>query len=329
MKKNKQINKSPDCLKLGVVMDPIQDIHIAKDTTFAMLLAAQKRGWPLYYMEQTDLFLRDGVSWARMRALTVTDDSAYWFSLQEESLQALQQLDVILMRKDPPLNLEYIYTTQILEFAQEKGVLIVNNPRSLRDYNEKLIINWFPQCCAPTLVTRDIDKIREFLAEFKDIICKPLHSMGGYSVFRVRQNDPNVNVILEMMLADATHSVMAQCFIPEIEQGDKRIILLDGTPVPYALSRIPIKGETRANLHVGGQGIAQALTARDYWICEQIAPFLRKNGILFAGIDVIGDYLTEINITSPTCVREIDQQCGTNIADQFMEYVLMRKLQLD
>ncbi len=312
-------------LKLGVVMDPISSIHIKVDTTFAMLLEAKRRGWPISYMEQRDLFLRDGVTWAKTRALDVFDDATHWYQFGEEKVQQLHQLDVILMRKDPPVDMEYIYTTQMLELAERKGTLVVNKPLSLRDCNEKLFISWFPQCCAPTIVTCDAQQVREFLQEQGDIICKPLSGMGGRSIFRVKKRDPNLNVIIEALTREGSEQMLAQRFIPEIKQGDKRIILINGKPIPYALARIPAAGETRANLHVGGRGVGVKLTDRDYWICEQIGPVLQEKGLLFVGIDVIGDYLTEINVTSPTCVRELDEQFAINICAELMDCIVGEK----
>lgn len=311
-------------LKLGVVMDPIQSIQIEVDTTFAMLLEAKRQGWPISYMEPHNLFLCDGVAWARTRVLDIIDDASHWYELGKEKIQELHQLDVILMRKDPPVDMEYIYTTQMLELAERKGTLVVNKPLSLRDCNEKLFISWFPQCCPPTIVTCEAKQVRDFLHEYRDIICKPLSGMGGRSIFRVQKKDPNLNVIIEALTHDGKEYMLAQRYIPEIKQGDKRIILIDGVPIPYALARIPAPGETRANIHVGGRGIGVKLTKRDYWICEQIGPVLREKGLLFVGIDVIGDYLTEINVTSPTCVRQLDEQFGINICSGLMDCIVAK-----
>lgn len=302
-------------------MDPIATIQIEKDTTFAMLLAAQARGWNIHYMEQGDLYLRDGRAYARMRALRVADKARHWFDFGAETTQPLAALDVILMRKDPPFDMEYVYTTYLLERAEAEGAWVVNKPRALRDCNEKLFTSWFPQCTPPTLVTRDARQLRDFLHEHGDIILKPLGTMGGSSVFRVRAEDPNINVIVETMAGEGKRFVMAQRYIPEVSEGDKRILLINGEPVPYALARIPAPGETRANLAAGGKGVGAPLTARDRWICEQVGPALRERGLLFAGLDVIGDYLTEINVTSPTCARELDALYGLNIAEQFLDCV--------
>ena len=311
-------------IKLGVIMDPIGSIHVQKDSTYAMLLEAQARGWEIHYMEQTDLFLRDSETWARMRGLTLHKDLRHWFDFKPESMRRLSELDVILMRKDPPFNMEYIYTTYLLEQAELQGALIVNKPRSLRDANEKLFITWFPECIPPTLVTAQAAQLREFLLELGDIILKPLHGMGGSSIFRLRENDPNINVVMEIMTDFNTRLVMAQRYIPEISAGDKRILMIDGEPVPYALARIPAEGDTRGNLAAGGRGEGRPLSERDYWICRQVGPVLRERGILFAGVDVIGDYLTEINITSPTCIRELDKIYQLNISAKLMDVIAAR-----
>ncbi len=305
-------------VKLGVVMDPIGSINPKKDSTLAMLLAAQRRGWTLHYMELGDLLLRDGKPLAWMRELNVQDDLADWYRFGAHGLQPLAELDVILMRKDPPVDNEYFYATHMLELAEAAGVLVANKPQSLRDANEKLYTAWFPQCTPPTLVARSAAEIRGFLNEQQDIILKPLHGMGGHSIFRLHGGDHNINVVIETLTHLGSHYVMAQRFLPEIRDGDKRILLIDGEPVPYALARVPAPGETRGNLAAGGSGAGVALTTRDRWICEQVAPTLRHNGLLFVGLDVIGDYLTEINVTSPTCIRELDSLYGLDIAGQFM-----------
>jgi glutathione synthase len=311
-------------IRLGVVMDPIGSIKIKKDTTFAMLLEAQARGWPLYYLEQGDLYLSDGVTHALPRPLSVRDDPAGWYTLGEPEPMPLHALDVVLMRKDPPFDMEYIYTTYLLERAEAAGLLVVNRPQGLRDANEKLYTAWFPECCPPTLVTRRAGQIRGFLAEQGDIILKPLSGMGGASVFRLRSDDPNIGVVIETLTDHGGRFAMAQRFIPEISAGDKRILLVDGEPVPYALARIPAPGETRGNLAAGGTGVGVPLTERDRRICEQVGPALRERGLMFVGIDVIGDWLTEVNVTSPTCVRELDAQFGINIAGQLMDHIAER-----
>jgi glutathione synthase len=308
-------------MRIGILMDPIASIKIHKDSSFAMLLAAQRRGWDLLYMEQGDLYLQDGTARSRVRPVWVEDNHAHWFDLGEPGDMALGELDVILMRKDPPLNMEFIYTTYLLELAERAGALVVNRPSALRDSNEKLFTAWFPECCVPALVSREPARLRGFLHQHGDIILKPLDGMGGSSVFRVRQADPNISVIIETLTGLGTRTAMAQKFIPEISAGDKRILMINGEPVPYALARIPAEGETRGNLAAGGHGEGVVLSARDRWICARVGPELRARGLLFVGLDVIGDYLTEINVTSPTCVRELDAQYGLDIAGQLMDCI--------
>lgn len=308
-------------IRLGVVMDPIGSIKIQKDSSFAMLLAAQARGWDLFYMEQSDLFMRDGRAFASLRRLKVHDQQDHWFDCSEPAEEPLSGLDVILMRKDPPLNMEFIYTTFLLERAAGEGTMVVNCPAALRNSNEKLFTAWFPECCAPSLVSRQEQRLRGFLQQHRDIVLKPLDAMGGSLIFRVRADDPNVSVIIETITEFGRKTVMAQKFIPEISRGDKRILLVDGKPIPYALARIPAAGETRGNLAAGGRGEGVALSDRDYWICEQVGPELRKRGLVFVGLDVIGDYLTEINVTSPTCIRELDSIFNLDIAGQLMESI--------
>lgn len=315
-------------MKIGVIMDPIQGIKIKKDTTFAMLLAAQRRGWTLHYLEIGDLFVRDGEPMARMRMVEVSDDPAGWYRFSGETVAPLAHLDVILMRKDPPVDAEYIYTTQMLELATHHGVLVCNDPRSLRDCNEKLFISHFPQCIPPTLVTRSAARIREFAAVHTDIVLKPLDGMGGMLIFRINKDEPNVAVIIESLSKFETRFVVAQKFLPEIGRGDKRILMIDGAPVDYALARIPRNGDFRGNLAAGGLGQGVELTDRDRWICAQVGPALRARGLLFVGLDVIGDYLTEINVTSPTCAREIDTIYGTDIAATFMDVVAQKRREL-
>jgi glutathione synthase len=311
-------------IKLGVVMDPIESIHFHKDSTLAMLLAAQARGWELYYMQQADLFLRDGQCQAAMSRLEVMDNSGSWFTHVEQETRPLGVLDAVLMRKDPPVDMEYMYTTFLLERAEADGVLVVNRPAALRNASEKLYTAWFGQCCPPTVATRSMAVLKDFLAEYRDIVVKPLNGMGGASVFRVREDDPNLNVILETITDNGCRSAMAQRYIKEISQGDKRILVIDGEPFPYALARIPAPGELRGNLAAGGTGIGVALTERDRWICEQVSPALRSAGLLFVGLDVIGDYLTEINVTSPTCIRELDKLYNSDIAGQLLNAIESR-----
>ncbi|GIX21960.1 MAG: glutathione synthetase [Gammaproteobacteria bacterium] len=305
-------------LRLGVVMDPIGAIHVHKDSTLAMLLAAQRRGWPLHYMERTDLYLRDGRCHARMRALEVHDDPRDWYRLEAPRDAPLAELDLVLMRLDPPYTLNYHYTAILLERAAAEGVTVVNRPDSLRLINEKLFTAWFPELCPPTLVSAERARLRAFLEEQGDIVVKPLDAMGGAGVFRLRRGDPNVSTVLEVMTAGHT-PVMAQRFLPEIQDGDKRILLIDGEPVPYALARIPAEGELRGNLAAGGRGVARPLGARDREIAARVGPELVRRGVFFAGLDVIGDHLTEINVTSPTCIRELDAQCGLDIAGALLD----------
>ncbi len=312
------------CIEIGVVMDPIESIKIKKDSTFAMLLAAQQRGWPLWYMEIADLSLRDGTTLARMRSLEVMDDPAGWYRFGTEVTRPLADLGVVLMRKDPPFDINYIFTTYLLEQAQAAGCLVVNHPRSLRDANEKVFTAVFPQCTPPTLIACRAQPIRDFHREHGDIILKPLDGMGGASVFRVRADDPNLSVIIEALTIHGQRFCMAQRFIPEIRDGDKRILMVNGEAVPYCLARIPAPGETRGNLAAGASSEARPLTERDRWIAAQVGPELRAREILFAGLDVIGDYLTEINVTSPTCIREIDAAYGTDIAGDLMNAIQAR-----
>ena len=302
-------------------MDPIDRININKDTSFAMLLEAQSRNWELHYMELNDLFLRNGRAFARTRRLKVRRDAQKWHEFTSEQDMALDELDVILMRKDPPFDQEYIYATYLLERAESLGTCVINKPQSLRDANEKLFTAWFPQCCADTLVARDSRRIRDFLEEHQEIILKPLDGMGGTSIFHCRQGDPNLSVILETMTQHGSRYVMAQKYLPEISDGDKRIIIVNGEPIPYALARIPAQGETRGNLAAGGKAEGRELTKRDFWIAKQIGPTLKEKGLIFVGLDVIGDYLTEINVTSPTCVQELDKQFGLNICADLMDHI--------
>jgi glutathione synthase len=311
-------------ISLGVVMDPIADIKYHKDTTLALLLAAQNQGWRLYYMEQADLYLRQGDAYANARNLNVKDSPDSWFHLGISQEIKLGNLDVILMRKDPPFDNEYIYSTYILEAAQKQGSLVVNDPRSLRDCNEKIFATQFPQCCPPVLVSRDMLALREFHHQHGDVIFKPLDGMGGSRIFRCRHDDPNLGVILETLTDLGRQTIMAQGYIPEISEGDKRILVVDGEPVPYCLARIPAKGETRGNLAAGGRGVAQPLTSQDYWIVDQVAPVLKEKGLLFVGLDVIGNYLTEINVTSPTCAREIDKAYNTDIGGRLIKAIQKR-----
>ncbi|ARQ73011.1 MULTISPECIES: glutathione synthase [Pseudomonas] len=312
-------------VRVGIVMDPIAGISYKKDSSLAMLLAAQDRGWTLFYMEQQDLYLNEGKARARMKPLKVFANPEKWFELDAETDTALSDLDVILMRKDPPFDMEFVYSTYLLEQAERDGVLIVNKPQSLRDCNEKLFATQFTQCTPPTVVSRRADVLREFAALHGDVILKPLDGMGGTSIFRHRVGDPNLSVILETLTLNGTQQIMAQGYLPAIKDGDKRILMIDGEPVDYCLARIPAQGETRGNLAAGGRGEARPLSEKDRWIAAQVGPTLREKGLLFVGLDVIGEHLTEINVTSPTCIREIDNAFGTNIGALLMD-AIERKL---
>jgi glutathione synthase len=310
-------------------MDPISTIKVAKDTSFAMLLEAQRRGHALFYFEQASLALRDGVPWARLAALQVRDDPRDWYTQGEPQWRDLRDIDVVLMRKDPPVDAQFINDTLVLEVAHRAGVTVVNKPQALRDCNEKLFAMDFPQCIVPTLVARDADELRRFAAEHGEVVLKPLDGMGGRGIFRVKAGDSNLNSMLETLLGGDAHGAgrqltIAQKYIPEITAGDKRILVVDGEPVPYALARIPQGNEFRGNLAAGGRGEGVPLSERDRWIVAQVAPELRRRGLLFVGLDVIGDYLTEINVTSPTCVRELDRQFGLNIAGQLFDVIEQR-----
>jgi len=308
-------------VKVGIVMDPIEAITYKKDSSLAMLWAAQNKGWELHYMEQRHLFLRDGKARAKMAPLTVAMDPDNWFTRGDYVSRDLAELDVILMRKDPPFDNEFIYSTHLLAMAESEGTLIVNRTQSLRDFNEKLFATHFPQCCPPVLVTRDADLLREFHAEHKNVIFKPLDGMGGASIFHIREEGTNLGVIIETLTAHGSETIMAQKYIPEIVDGDKRILMINGEPVPYALARIPMAGETRGNLAAGGRGEGRPLTDRDHWIAAQVGPTLKEKGLLFVGLDVIGDYLTEINVTSPTCIRELDTQFNLDIGMELMNCI--------
>ena len=310
--------------RLGVIMDPIASIAPYKDTTLAMLLEAQRRGWELHYMELGSLEVIAGRAYGRTRLLKVADDNRHWYELGAEHHLPLDDLDVVLMRKDPPVDSEYLYATHILSLAQAAGCLVLNDPQGLRDANEKLFAQYFPQCCPPTIVSRDPDHIRAFVAEHGKAVIKPLHGMGGAGIFVVEDGDPNMSVIIETVTELGRRYAMVQRYLPEIKAGDKRILVIDGEPVPYALARIPAEGETRGNIAAGGRGEGDALSERDLWIVEQVAPTLVARGLVFVGLDVIGDYLTEINVTSPTCVRELDAIYGLNISARFFDAIERR-----
>ncbi len=313
--------------RIAVVMDPIDEIKFEKDTTLAMLFAAQARGWQLLYLEQRDLSMRDGVALGRVRPLRVLQDPARWYELGEPVVERLGDVDAILMRKDPPFDMEYIYSTYVLERAELQGALVVNKPQGLRDMNEKVFTAWFPQCCAPTLITRDMADMKAFLVEHGKIVCKPLYGMGGRSIFAIDQGDKNANVIFETLTEYGTRYAIVQRYIPDIVRtGDARVLLVDGEPVPFALARIPSGEDNRGNLAAGAKGVGRPLNERDRWLAAQIGPTLAERGMLFVGLDVIGDYVTEINVTSPTGVRELDKQFKLDIAAQLMT-AIERRLQ--
>ncbi|WP_367680385.1 glutathione synthase [Candidatus Fukatsuia anoeciicola] len=308
-------------IKLGIVMDPISLINIKKDSSFAMLLTAEKRGWQLYYMEINDLYLRNDEGRAHTRIINVKDDYNKWYSFGDEQDQSLHNFNVILMRKDPPFNNEFMYATYILQRAEMKGTLVVNKPQSLRDCNEKLFTTWFPDLTPDTLVTRSTKQIRKFHEKYGDIILKPLEGMGGTSIFRVKLKDPNLSVIIETLTRQGHRFCMVQNFLPAIEEGDKRVLIVDGKPVPYCLARIPAQGETRGNLAVGGRGEVRPLSDSDWKIAHTVAPLLKEKGLIFVGLDIIGDRLTEINVTSPTCIREIEAKSLISITGMLMDAI--------
>ncbi|MGB2115197.1 MAG: glutathione synthase [Porticoccaceae bacterium] len=309
---------------LGVLMDPIHAINYSKDTTLSILLAAQKQGYRLFYMEQQDLFLENGLPFAEVRPLRVYENPDCWYELDSPSAVPLDELNAVLMRKDPPFDAEYIYSTYILEAAERRGTLIVNKPQSLRDCNEKVFATEFPQCAPPLLVSRSLKRLKRFLQEHQDVVFKPLDGMGGTSIFRVKAGDLNLNVILETLTNYGNQTIMAQKYLPEIADGDKRVLIVDGEVIPYCLARIPSTSDFRGNLAAGGQGEVRPLTERDQWIAEQVAPTLVERGLLFVGLDIIGDYLTEINVTSPTCVQEIDRAKNTAIGEKLIAAINRR-----
>ncbi|MCK6263041.1 glutathione synthase [Vibrio sp. ZSDE26] len=311
-------------IKLGIVMDPISSINIKKDSSFAMMLEAQRRGYEIHYMEMNDLHLDQGEAIADTKVVELKEDPNGWYEFKSEQTIKLAELDAVLMRKDPPFDTEFIYATYILERAEEKGTLIVNKPQSLRDCNEKLFTAWFPELTPTTIVTRKAQKIKQFQQEHGDVILKPLDGMGGASIFRVKAGDPNVNVIIETLTNHGQNYAMAQTFVPDISNGDKRILVVDGEPMPFVLARIPAKGETRGNLAAGGRGEARPLSETDKKIALAVAPTLKEKGLIFVGLDVIGDRLTEINVTSPTCIREIEAEFGISITGKLMDAIERR-----
>lgn len=311
-------------INIGIIMDPIESISYKKDTTLALMDAAQRKGWQLYYMEQSDLALEQGQAMARMAPIKVFMDPDHWFERGEYEYRPLSDMNIVMMRKDPPFDNEYIYSTYILERAEQQGSLIINNPQSLRDCNEKVYATAFPDCCPEGLVTRNAEQLKAFHKKHKDVIFKPLDGMGGSSIFRLKEDDPNVSVIIETLTNFGHEMIMAQKYLPEISKGDKRILMIDGVPVDHCLARIPSSGETRGNLAAGGQGVTQPLSDRDRWIAEQVGPYLKEKGLVFVGLDVIGDYLTEVNVTSPTCVREISRDSGLDVSMMLMDAIEKR-----
>ncbi len=308
-------------IKIGFVMDPIENIKSHKDTTFAMMLEAQKRGWDIYTIRQNDLLLKEGLTIAKMSKLNVVDQTTDYFTVLETTTQPLIELDVVLMRKDPPFNMNYIYTTYLLELAEKKGLLVINKPQSLRDANEKLFAAWFPQCCPDTVVSAKKENLMDFVNQEKDIIVKPLDGMGGESIFHIQPQTKDTESIIESMTHGETVPIMAQKFIPEIKSGDKRVLMIDGQAIPYALARIPAPNDFRGNIAQGASTEGRELTVRDQWICNEVGPTLKAKGLTFVGLDIIGDYLTEINVTSPTCVRELDKIFNLNICAEFFDVI--------
>ncbi|SOC51545.1 glutathione synthase [Chromohalobacter canadensis] len=315
---------SERALKLGVVMDPIADIAYKKDTTLAMLWAAQERGWSLYYLEPEDLYLEGGRAMGRMRALEAYRDPEAWYRLDAPQAAPLAELDVILMRQDPPVDDHFLNAVHLLGFAEREGVLVVNPTQALLTSNEKLFAQQFPHCIPPSVVSCHDAVLRDFHAQHGDVIFKPLDGMGGSGIFHITPEGRNLGSVIEQLTERGTRQIMAQRYLPEIKAGDTRILLIDGEPVPYGLARIPSAGETRGNLAAGGRGEARELTDRDYWLIEQVKPAILDKGLIFVGLDVIGDYITEINVTSPTCVREIDAQRGTDIGGLLMDAIARR-----
>ena len=308
-------------MKLGVVMDPIETINFKKDSTLAMMIEAQRKGHEIIYITPDSLFINSGISYASSNKMEVRNDPSDWFTKEEETIIELSELDSILMRQDPPFNSGYIYNTYVLEMAARQGVNIFNNPRSLRDCNEKVYATEFPQCCTKHLVSSRKDFLTDFVLENKDTVIKPLDGMGGASIFRVKANDPNLNVILETITDHFTEKVMIQEFIPEITEGDKRILIVNGKPMSASIARVPAEGELRGNLAAGASAVAKSLSDRDLWICEEVGPSVVEKGLLLVGLDIIGDYLTEINVTSPTCFKEYKELCDIDVAEIFIESV--------
>ena len=320
--------------KIAFVMDPLDTLALKKDSTLAMIRACQQRGLTTFYLRQEDLYWSNNVATGLAREISLRADFCEtldpaiagddWYTLGSEVPQPLGNFDVIMMRKDPPFDMEFVYATYLLERAEEAGALVVNKPQSLRDCNEKFFATAFPQCGPSLVVSRRHDVLRAFHAEQKNVVFKKLDGMGGASIFRIMENDPNLSVVLETLTDGEQNQIMGQVYVPEIVDGDKRILLIDGEPIPYALARIPSAGETRGNLAAGGTGEGRPLTDRDRWIAEQVGPELKKRGLTFVGIDVIGDYLTEVNVTCPTCIRELDAQFSLDIAGTLIDTILAK-----
>jgi len=313
--------KSDTAPAIGIVMDPISKITPYKDSSLAMMLEIQRRGWSLRYMTLEDIYLENGRAMASQRTVRVRDDNQDWFTLSEPDQAPLAELDAILMRKDPPFDMEFIYATYILERAELEGTPVINRPGSLRDVSEKVYTAWFPDCCPPTLISRDRSRLRDFISRQGKTVIKPLDGMGGRDIFVLAEGDPNTSVVLDYLTREGLRYALIQSYLPEIAQGDKRILLVDGKPTGPALARIPAQGESRGNLAAGGRGEGVELTARDRWLCERIGPVMREKGLTFVGLDVIGDYVTEINVTSPTCIRELDALYNDNIAGKLMDAI--------
>ncbi|RPG29398.1 MAG: glutathione synthase [Gammaproteobacteria bacterium TMED92] len=318
--------------KIAFLMDPIHALSLKKDSTLAMIAAAQRRGLEVFYLNQADLLMHQGQVMALVKTLELRADFCQsldassagddWYELGSEQSVALADFDIVMMRKDPPFDMEYIYTTYLLERAEAQGALVVNRPSALRDCNEKLFATQFPQCCPELIVSRRIDQLKTFHNKHRNVVFKKLDGMGGASIFRIMDEDPNLSVVLETLTDGEREQIMGQVYLPQIVDGDKRILLINGEPVPYTLARIPSAGETRGNLAAGGRGEGRPLTDRDRWIAEQVGPELKRRGLLFVGIDVIGEHLTEINVTCPTCIRELDEQFGLDIAGDLIDTCL-------
>lgn len=311
-------------VKLAVIMDPIETVHFSKDSTLAICFEAARRGWDLYYIQQKDLLLRDQKVSAKAHKLNLFEKTDKWFQLEEKEIYALNFFDAVLMRKDPPVDMDYLYATQLLEIAEQQGAKVFNKPATLRDANEKIFANWFPDCTPPTLITSDVAEIKYFLVQQKEIVVKPLYGMGGEGIFRINAQEVNLNVILEMLTHHGKKLIVAQRYLPEIKDGDKRILMIDGHPIDYALARIPAEGETRGNLAAGGKGVPIPLGKREKWLCEKVAPIFREKGLLLVGLDVIGDYITEINVTSPTCIRELEKDTPLKISEKFLDILELK-----